>query len=498
MIPNRDPAYLAGLVRNLRTLPYETEWVEFKVNRDLPRDIGEYISALSNGAALSGKDRAYLLWGIEDGVHAVVGTRFEPATAKVGNEPLENWLRRQLAPRIDFCFHEVEIDGKRIVILEIEPALHEPVGFSGNQFIRVGSVKKNIKEHPERERALWRIFDRVSFEDGIAAERVNDVDVLGKLDYPEYFNLLALPLPDGRAAILDALRSDRLIMPGDAGGWSVTNLGAILFARNLGEFPRIWRKALRVVQYRGDGRTETQREREFTEGYAVVFDAIVDYIMALVPADEVIERALRREVPMFPRIAVRELVANALIHQDFSVTGTGPMVEIFDNRIEITNPGKALVHPERFLDSPPTSRNERLASLMRRFNICEERGSGIDKVVLNTELDQLPAPLFETPENFTRTFLFARKPLSNVDRPERVRACYLHACLRYVTNQPMNNASIRERFGIATQNASIASRYLREALDDGYIVVSNPNVGGRSRTYLPYWANRREIGDQVL
>lgn len=498
MIPNRDSAYLDGLVRNLCTLPYETEWVEFKVNRDLPRDIGEYVSALSNGGALNGKDRAYMLWGIEDGTHVVVGTEFAPATAKVGNEPLENWLRRQLTPRIDFCFHEVEVDQKQVVILEIEPASQEPVGFQGNQFIRVGSVKKNIKDHPEKARALWRIFDRASFEDGIAAGQVSDVDVLGKLHYPEYFNLLALPLPDGRAAILDALRADRLITPCDAGGWNVTNLGAILFAKNLRDFPRIWRKALRVVQYQGNGRTEAQREREFHEGYAVVFDAIVDYIMTLVPANEVIEGALRREIPMFPRIAVRELVANALIHQDFSVTGAGPTVEIFDTRIEITNPGEALVDTERFLDSPPTSRNERLASLLRRFNICEERGSGIDKVVLNIEMLQMPAPLFETPAGFTRTFLFAHKPLSDMDRPERVRACYLHACLRYVTNQPMNNASVRERFGIDEPKAATASRFLREALDAGYIVIGNPNVGSRSRTYLPFWANRREIRDQVL
>ncbi len=89
---------------------------------------------------------------------------------------------------------------------------------------------------------------------------------------------------------------------------------------------------------------------------------------------------------MFPELAIRELVANALIHQDFSVTGAGPTVEIFDDRIDITNPGEPLVDTQRFLDTPPRSRNEALASLMRRARICEERGSGIDKVVLEVEL----------------------------------------------------------------------------------------------------------------
>ena len=141
-------------------------------------------------------------------------------------------------------------------------------------------------------------------------------------------------------------------------------------------------------------------------GYAVGFQRMIDYIMALVPTNEVIEQSLRKTVPMFPELAVRELVANALIHQDFLLTGAGPMVEIFDDRIEITNPGRPLVETERFVDTPPRSRNETLASLMRRFGICEERGSGIDKVVWEVEFFQLPAPLFEAPGEFTKAVLF--------------------------------------------------------------------------------------------
>ena len=499
MIPAHDTAYLADLVENLRRLPHETEWVEFKENKADPRMIGEDIAALANGAALHSREKAYMLWGIADGTQAIVDTKFVPGRAKgSGNEPLEVWLRLGLTPQVDFRFYEVPLDDGRVVILEIEPATQHPVAFRGERFVRIGSVTKRLKDFPEREQALWRILERVNFESGIADERVSDEAVLVNLDYPEYFNLLKLPLPDGRAAILDALQNDDLIVPCDAGGWNITNLGAVALAKDLRGFSRIWRKTLRVIQYKGEGRTETQREREFTTGYAVRFDDIVDYVMTVTPAREVIDRGRRREETMFPRDAVRELVANALIHQDFSVTGAGPMVEIFDTRIEITNPGEPLVDTERFLDRPPKSRNEALASLLRRFDICEERGTGIDKVVLAVELQQLPAPVFEVPEGFTRTFLFARKPLTSMDRPERVRACYLHACLRYVTNLPMNNASIRERFGIAEQNAAMASRFLREALDAGYIIISNPNVGARGRTYLPYWASRREIGDQVL
>ena len=488
MLPPRDYEYIGSLVNELRRLPSETEWVEFKVNNDNPQDIGEYISALANGAALVGKPFAYQVWGIEDSTHKIVGTNFLPSTAKKGNEPLENWLLRLLRPRIDFRFHEIPIDEKRVVLMEIEPASHIPVAFNDDEFIRVGSVKKRLKEHPEKERSLWQIFSQSSFEHGVAAERMSDEDVLQRIDYPAYFSLLEVPLPDGRAAILDALGQEGLIAPCDAGGWNITNVGAILFAKKLGDFPRLGRKAVRVIQYRGTSRIETLKEQTDLRGYAAGFEGMVNYISALVPSNEVIEQALRRTVPMFPEIAIRELVANALIHQDFSISGAGPMVEIFDDRMEITNPGIPLVDTLRFVDTPPKSRNETLAALMRRFGFCEERGSGIDKVIFEVEMRQLPAPIFEAPGEFTRAILFAHKRLSLMDRSERVRACYMHACLRYVNNQPMNNTSIRERFGLPREGVVLASRLLREALNAKAIVIRDPEAGTRNRSYLPFWA----------
>lgn len=242
-----------------------------------------------------------------------------------------------------------------------------------------------------------------------------------------------------------------------------------------------------MIQYQGTGRIKTIKEQEGTKGYACGFEGLVSYINRLLPANEVIGQALREVVLMFPELAVRELVANALIHQDFSVSGAGPMVEIFEGRIEITNPGEPLVDTQRFLDAPPRSRNERLASHMRRFGICEERGSGIDKVAFEVELFQLPAPLFETPPKSTRVILFAHKPLAEMSKEDRVRSCYLHACLQYVSQQPMTNASIRERFGIATGSASMASRLLNEAVETGLILIENPTAGTRIRRYIPYW-----------
>jgi len=484
----RSAAYLEGLVRELCKLTQETEWAEFKVGNDNPQAIGEYISAPSNAAALTGKTRGYLLWGVRDDDHAIVGTTFDPRAARKGNEELESWLLRLLTPRIDFRFYEVELDGERLVLLEIDRAARHPVAFSGIEYVRVGTYKKKLKDYPEKERALWRLFDQVSFEQGVAADCVSAEHVLLRLDYPAYFHLLGVPLPDGRDAILDALASERLIARCEAGGFDITHLGAVLFARRLDDFGRLGRKALRVIVYRGTGPLETEREHIEVRGYAAAFEAMLAHIMAVLPAQEEIEHGLRRAIPAYPEIAVRELIANALIHQDFSVGGAGPMVEIFDGRIEVTNPGDPLVAPDRFLDSPPASRNEDLASLMRRFNICEERGSGIDKVVAATETARLPPPRFQAPPGFTKVTLFASRPLSAMDRSERVRALYLHSGLMYLNGGFLTNASVRERFRITFGNRAMASRLIRSALDQKAIALHDPDAAPSQRKYVPWWA----------
>jgi ATP-dependent DNA helicase RecG len=220
----------------------------------------------------------------------------------------------------------------------------------------------------------------------------------------------------------------------------------------------------------------------------VSFENLHLYINRTLPSNEVIGAGLRHETSVYPELAVRELLANALIHQDFFINGAGPMVEIFDDRIEFTNPGAPIVKAERFVDTPPRSRNEALASLMRRIGVCEERGSGWDKIVFLTEVHQLPAPLVEATQDNTRIVLFAPRLLSKMDKEDRTRALYLHACLKYVNREHMTNTTVRERFGIEPHNSSIASRLIREAVEAGYIVPHDPSAAPKLMRYLPFWS----------
>jgi len=480
---------LCSFIEELRRYPKEKEWFDFKVNNSEPHLIGEYISALSNAALLHRVEHGYLIFGIDDATHEILGTTFTPQTQKGrGNEDLEPWLKRLLDPRVDYSFHEVMCEGERVVVVRIDAAYERPVRFDGIEYIRVGSYKKKLSEHPELERKLWALTHPVKFEEGYASLGMTGDEVLELLDYPAFFHLLEIPLPESKSGILTRFKEEGALSQ-DGTVFKITNLGALLFARDLANFPSLRRKALRTIIYDGKGRTHAKKEHTPRGGYAASFESVIDWICDQLPSNEVIEGALRVEERMYPKIAIREFVANALIHQDFSIAGTGPMVEIFEDRMEISNPGKPLIDPKRFIDHPPRSRNEILASMMRRMNICEERGSGIDRAIGCIEVYQLPAPDFQEDEDFMRVTLFAHRSYSEMGREDRVRACYQHACLRYVCRDFMTNATLRKRLGIEDQNYPTASLILRDTLDAGLIRLQDPETrSNRSRRYVPYWA----------
>ena len=387
--------------------------------------------------------------------------------------------------QLKVTFEEVAHPGGRVLVFHIPPRPQgHPVHYEGRYLMRAG--EKLVPMSPDQLRRImaegeldWALMPAMT---DCGGEKIVQL-----LDTQSYFDLLHLPYPATREAVLERFASERLIERTGA-FWTITNLGAILFAKKLDEFDRFARKTPRVIVYEGKNKLKTKSDRLGTKGYAVGFQGLVEFINGLVPSNEVIEQALRREVKMFPEIAVRELVANALIHQDFTETGTSVMIEIYEDRMEISNPGKPFISPDRFIDEYQ-SRNERLAGLMRRLGICEEKGSGVDKVIQAAEVYQLPAPDFRVGERRTSAVLFAHQDIEEMDRNDRVRACYQHCCLRYVMNEQMTNQSLRERFKLPESKVATVSQIIAATVDAGKIKPADPTqTSTRYRSYVPFWA----------
>ncbi len=307
------------------------------------------------------------------------------------------------------------------------------------------------------------------------------------MDTQSFFDLLKIPYPTTQQGVIEKLIIERLIDQ-TAESYSILNIGALLLAKNLYDFSDVSRKATRVVIYEDKSNLNTRLNFTNEKGYAVGFQGLVGYVMSHLPQNEVIEDALRKDTKLVPKVVIRELLANALIHQDLDMTGTSPIVEVYKNRVKISNPGEPIVPVERFIDGYQ-SRNERLASLMRGFGICEERSSGIDRVVETIELLQLPAPEFLVSYKRTAAVIHGARAFRDMNGSDRVRACYQHCVLQWVLRKQMTNQSLRKRFGLSEKNANTISQIITSAVTQK-LIKNDPNAPDSKRyaRYIPAWA----------
>jgi ATP-dependent DNA helicase RecG len=457
------------------SVPREHERLEFKEAKnqfDVTR-LFRYCVALANEGG--GK----IVFGVSDKhPRRIVGSQAFRDTGDVKVRVLDKL-------RFHVEIEELDHPEGRVVIFHIPS---RPLGtayqFEGAYLMRAGDGTVAMTE--DRLRA---IFDegKPDWLSSAARQAVTSSDVVQFIDTQSYFDMLGLPYPATRDSVLDRLVSERLISQ-EGRGYSISNLCAVLFAKRLAEFEEVARKAPRVIVYSSKGKLNTIIDRFGTRGYAAGFEGLIDFVIGKTPSNEIIEKAIRREVKMFPESAIRELIANALIHQDFNETGNSVVIEVYADRLEISNPGSPFVSPDRFIDEY-RSRNEQLADIMRRMGICEEKGSGIDRVVSDAEMYQLPAPDFRAGERRTTAVLFGHKEFDDMDRNDRIRACYQHCCLRYVMNERMSNHSLRERFKLPEDKAETVSRIIRDAMQAGQIKPDNPeNLSKRYARYAPYWA----------
>jgi ATP-dependent DNA helicase RecG len=459
--------------------PAESEHLEFKEAKQQ----FDTTKLLRYCVALANEGGGHLVLGVTDkSPRRVVGSQAFVAASDL------NDIKARIVDKLRFRVETVELnhaDG-RVLVFEV-PArpMGQPLDFEGTYLMRAGDDL--VAMTPDQLRRIFAEGQPDWFSQA-AKQGASADEVIALLDTQAYFDLSKLPYPTTRDAVLARLSSEGLIVQ-TAQGWTITNLSAILLAKRLDLFsPALARKAPRVVIYEGNDKTQTREDKPGNRGYAVGFESLVEFVHSAAPQNHSIEQVVREEVKMFPKQALRELIANALVHQDFLASGASVMIEMYSNRIEISNPGIPPIRVERFIDEY-RSRNERLADLMRRLGLCEEKGSGVDKVVKATEIFQLPAPDFRVGEVRTTAVLFAYQDFAVMSKADRIRACYQHCCLMYVSNQRMSNQSLRERFGLTESKAATLSLVIGAAKEAGLVKSDeSETTSTRYARYLPFWA----------
>ncbi|MCW5635540.1 MAG: putative DNA binding domain-containing protein [Rubrivivax sp.] len=454
----------------------ESEHVEFKE----AKSNFHFEKLVDYCVALANEGGGRIVFGVTDKrPRSVVGSQaFEipERTAGALHERLQIKVR----------WHELQHPNGRVLVFEVpgRPPGH-PLQHDGCYWMRAGDelVPMSIDQ-------IRRIVSETQprFEEQAARTGCGEEDVVALLDVQGYFDLRQRPMPSTRTEIVDVLATKGFVRR-EVAGFTITNMGALLLAKRLGDFDTVSRKAVRVIVYDGPTKLNVKDGKDLTypRGYATGFEGLVDYIHAQLPASEEIAAALRQTTYAYPKKAIREIVGNALVHQDLTETGSGVTVEVYEDRVEVTNPGRPLLEIDRFIDENQ-SRNERFADALRQLGVCDERGHGMDSVVSHIEAFQLPPYQCRLGTRHTTVTLSRYKGLRALAPDERVQAVYQHCCLRFVTNQITNNESVRARFKIEKQNAATASRLLAEAVAAKKIRPADAGAASKIMRYVPYWA----------
>lgn len=383
-----------ALIDRLRALPTETEWFELKRNRYEPQQLGEYLSALANAACLSGQPRGYLVFGIDDATHAVVGTHFDPYSTKgKGNQDLLPWLAAGLWPNTGFEPHVVAHPDGRVVLFEIGPANGEPVGFYGTPYIRVGTSKTELGKHPEKARALWTRGRDWSAE-VCAAASLADLDPDAVAKAREQF-VVKHP---GQAATVTGwddttfLNKGRVLKQG-----AVTNAALLLLGRP--ESATLLSPAVAKISWILKDASNRELDYEhFGPPFLLAGDRLLKRIRNLIVRALPSGTLFPQEIAQYDPWVIREALHNAVAHQDYRRHGRITVVE-FPDRVLVTNVGDFLpgdVETVIRQDAPQALyRNPFLADAMVELNLIDTQGGGIKRMFETQRRRWFPLPDYD-------------------------------------------------------------------------------------------------------
>lgn len=475
------------LDKSLGKVPTELNEIDWKADLSPKNDkLCQHISAFANMPG-----GGFLVFGVDNKTAHIVG--IEKGKADNIVERLASLCRDGVDPLVKID-HSIEtFRGEALLFVYIQESAVKPVHLIHktieDSFIRSGGTTR--KASRQEVGALMLNSKSPTWEELHASKLLTELEVVTLLEYDKILELLGKPMPSDIKEVLQWMVEEKMLVDVDGKGYYITNFGAIAAAKDLNKFDGLARKTVRLIKYEGKNKAGASKEYPGRKGYAVGFESLINFVQGLLQDSEIIKNALRVETSVYPEQALRELIANILIHQDFNIRGSGPMVEIFEDRIVFTNPGKLLPSKkiDRLIRTTPESRNEILASAFRRYNICEERGSGFEKAVIAIELYGLPPLKFEELENSFKVTMYAPKKYAEMTNEERIEACYQHSIIEYYGNGGFNNTSLRKRFGMHDKQAPQISLLIKDAMDVGKIKAKDPdNVSKKFSLYVPYWA----------
>ena len=450
-------------LKELISLEYENEYIEFKHDWFNKEELGEYISAISNSATEHGVEYGYFIWGIDDKTHKIVGTDFN-SNKEINNEPLKHYLARNLNPSIAFRFEDIIIDDKKVVVLIIPAAKRVITEFNKERYIRIGSSKELLRKYPEREANLWIILKNMQ------STIINTESIKQDLDFSSLLAYyVAKNLPLNQKSFKDNLH---LYVPNTK---KYNQMAYILSDNN--------EITCRVSIF--NGKTKADKQYALNEygkkNILVTIDQILNYLESfnITRIDETNRIVERKDIPLFDSISLREALLNAFIHNDWTELNS-PMISVFSDRIEILSYGSLPFKQTifGFFEGRSTPRCQELADIFLQLRISERSGRGIMHITKTYGKD-----VFDIEDSFIKVtipFSEERTYGSKTIKSESKHSYKIALNKEKIYNEIKNNPNIttNELINLTNLGKTSVQKYIKILIEESTIEHIGPRNGG--------------------
>ncbi len=471
------------LEKSLSPLPRELNELDWKAATAKSERMGRHLSAFANYSG-----GGFLVYGVSD-EGDVLGVDTEKAD--LFSSQIANWARDLVEPEARTHIFPFEFRGKVLLGVFIEEAFDKPVHLKNrileDSYLRAGGHSRQMTRDEIRQSMMSSRHQR--FEEMPATLPMQIADVWEQyFDFSEFLKRTRFDSQE-QDRIHEHLFAHKLLARIN-GKYHPTNLGVIICAKDFSKLPSYERFSVRITEYADKTKLQAKKDLTISAGISLSLDSIVKTVVDILPHSEIIKNATKHLASVIPPIALRELIINSVMHRDFTKTNSFITIELFSDRIEITNPGGLLpdISVDRLIDHPSVCRNEVLSDCMRKIGLAEERGSGVDNALIAIELWGLPPVIFESERDYFKAVILMPRTFNEMSKDERITAAYQHACLNKLMNKKTTNSSLRERFKFTSDETTKVGRLIADALDSGKIKLANPNVSRRDFHYVPYWA----------
>ena len=356
--------------------------LEFKENFD-SKNLGKEIVAFAN------TEGGRIFIGVDD-------------HGKVKGVQITNKLKSEiqdLARNCDPSIH-IKIDTiDNILIVNVDEGINKPYRCSAGFFLRQGSNSQKLST--DEIRGFFNIEGKILFDEGVNQE-FSFENGFNKSKFEEFVKKAKLSRTISDEDILKNLG----VLTEDK---KFKNAGVLFFCDNIEKFFR--HAIITCVLYKGTDKYKIIDRKDFTEDTISNYNGAMTFLMRNLRLEYKIKAGPREEILEIPEDALREAIVNAMAHRDYNERGANIQIDIYDNRVEISNPGGLVpaIKKEEF-GKKSISRNPLLFSLFKSADLVEKVGSGIGRMREAMQKVKLPAPKFEFTSFFTVTLQRPKTP----------------------------------------------------------------------------------------